>query len=418
MNVLIVGSGAREHALAWKLRQSKRVEDLFVAPGNGGTGRVAVNLPVAVDDFEGIVKAAREHGCGLVVVGPEDPLAAGLVDFLQERGIAAFGPSKAAARIESSKIFAKELMERAGVPQARGEFFSGVASARAYLEERGDRPVVVKADGLAAGKGVIVCNTLDQALQAVEIMMVRRDFGSAADRIIIEECLEGDEVSAHAFSDGRTIVPMPFAKDHKRLIDGDIGPNTGGMGAISPAPFVDDALARDVRQRVVEPAIAAMSDLGTPFAGTLFPGLMLTRDGLKVLEFNSRFGDPETQVLLPRLESDLFEVLWATVNGRLDAVKLEWAETAAVGVVMASGGYPATYRVGFTVDGLDEVDPDALVFHAGTKELEGRVVTNGGRVLTVVGCGATLAEARTRAYDNVRRIRFQDAQYRTDIGAI
>jgi phosphoribosylamine--glycine ligase len=418
MNVLVVGSGAREHALAWKLRQSKRVEDVFIAPGSGGTGDVATNLAVPVNDFEGIARAAKEHGCGLVVVGPEDPLAAGLVDFLTERGIAAYGPTKDSARIESSKIFSKELMERAGIPRAGARHFSDAGAARAYLEDLGDRPVVVKADGLAAGKGVIMCNTLDQALQAVDIMMVRRDFGVAGDRVLIEERLAGPELSAHAFCDGRTTVPMPLAKDHKRLLDGDIGPNTGGMGAISPPAATDPGFAASVHRQVVEPVVAAMNASGTPYRGTLFPGLMLTREGLKVLEFNCRFGDPETQVLLPRLQSDLFEVLWATVNGRLDAIKVAWSERTAVGVVMASGGYPATYRVGFTVDGLEDVDEDVLVFHAGTKEFEGRVVTNGGRVLTVVGLGETLEEARRRAYDNVRRIRFQDAHYRTDIGAI
>jgi phosphoribosylamine--glycine ligase len=418
MNVLIIGNGAREHALAWTLRQSPTLTDLFVAPGNAGTAAIAQNLPVAAMDFDGIAAACRERRIELVVVGPEDPLAAGLVDFLTERGIAAYGPTKAAARIEASKSFAKELMRRAGVPTAESRTFTDTDSALAFAESWTDRtgtPPVVKADGLAAGKGVTVAADLGEARQAVISALQEGAFGAAGRTVVLEERMSGPETSAHVFSDGRTAVPMVYACDYKRVNDGDQGPNTGGMGVYSPPGFVDDALAEQVQRTIVEPVIRAMADAGTPYTGTLYPGLMITDAGPRVVEFNCRFGDPETQALMPRLESDLLEIMRAVVNGALADVEVRWRENAVVGVVLASGGYPGSYQTGLPIVGLDRLDQDVLVFHAGTRLEHDVPVTAGGRVLTVVAEGRTLAEARARVYDNVPRITFAGMQYRTDI---
>jgi phosphoribosylamine--glycine ligase len=418
VNVLIIGNGAREHALAWKLRQSPGLTDLFVAPGNAGTAAIAENLPIAAMDFEGIAAACGERRVELVVVGPEGPLAAGLVDFLTERGIAAYGPTKAAARIEASKSFAKELMRRAGVPTAESRTFTDVDRALAFAESWTDRtgvPPVVKVDGLAAGKGVTVAADLGEAREAVLGALREGAFGEAGRTLVLEERMSGPETSAHVFSDGSTVVPMVYACDYKRVNDGDQGPNTGGMGVYSPPGFVDDALAEQVRRTIVEPVIRAMADAGTPYRGTLYPGLMITDAGPRVVEFNCRFGDPETQVLMPRLESDLLEVILAVVGGTLADAEVRWQDNAVVGVVLASGGYPGSYRTGLPIAGLDTLDPDVLVFHAGTRLERGVPVTAGGRVLTVVAEGRTLAEARARVYDNVPRIRFEGMHYRTDI---
>ena len=418
MNVLVLGSGAREHALAWKLRQSRRLTDLFVAPGNPGTAAVATNLPLAVMDFDGIARACSERGVELVVVGPEDPLAAGIVDFLLERGIVAYGPTRTAAQIEASKSFAKALMRGTGIPTAQAQEFEDTDAAYAFLESWTDRtgvPPVVKADGLAAGKGVTVADDPAEARRAIAAALEERAFGAAGARVLLEERMTGPEASAHAFSDGSTVVPMVYACDYKRVQDGDIGPNTGGMGAYSPPGFVDDALAEQVRRSIIEPTIRAMAEAGTPYRGTLYPGLMVTDAGPRVVEYNCRFGDPETQVLMLRLDSDLLEIMLAVVQGRLSETEVSWKENAAVGVVLTSGGYPGPYQTGYPIHGLELGDEEVQVFHAGTKLDGGRVVTGGGRVLTVAAAGVTLAEARARAYDTVERISFPGMHYRRDI---
>ncbi len=417
MNVLVVGSGAREHAIAWKLRQSPRLTDLFVAPGNAGSAAVAQNLPVNAADLDGTVRAAVDHRIDLVVVGPEQPLADGLVDRLAGRGIAAFGPTQAAARIESSKAFAKDLMRRYGIPTAPFAAFFNRTDARNHVIGLTEPPVV-KADGLAAGKGAFVCDSTDEALDAIDLMMGDDLLGAAGRTVVIEERLSGREVSAHAFSDGVTVAPMPFSCDYKRALDGDRGPNTGGLGAYSPPLWLDEAAEQFIHQHVTEATVRALAYEGLPFRGVLYPGLMVTPDGPQVLEFNCRFGDPETQVLLPRLKSDLLEICWAVANGRLHEAPVEWSTDACVGVVLASGGYPDEYQTGFAIAGLGAVEPDVLVFHAGTALGEdGSVVTAGGRVLTVVATAPTLTEARSKAYHNVQHIHFSRCHYRRDIAA-
>lgn len=418
MNVLLVGSGAREHAIAWKLRQSPRLTDLFVAPGNAGTAAIATNLPVKASDVDALVDTARERRAGLVIIGPEDPLSRGLTDRLNAAGIPAFGPSQSAARIEASKAFSKRLMLSYGIPTADAAAFTSRVEARNYVEGL-SRPVVVKADGLAAGKGVFVCDTPDEALHAIDLMMgADAVFGTAGRTVIVEERLSGREVSAHAFTDGVSVAPMPFSCDYKRVFDGNEGPNTGGMGAYSPPMWLDEALEPFIHERITEAAVRAMAAEGAPYRGVLYPGLMITAGGPKTLEFNCRFGDPETQVLLPRLKSDLLEICLAVANNRLAGAPVEWSTDACVGVVMASGGYPDDYQTGYAIAGLGTVEPDALVFHAGTAPGEdGSVLTAGGRVLTVVATGPTLPDARAKAYRNVQRIHFTRAHYRKDIAA-
>ena len=415
--VLIVGMGAREHAIAWKLRQSPKVDELFIAPGNAGTARLGTNLPIQPKDIEGIVAAAKDLRIDFYLASMDDPQPLGLVDRLTAAGVLCYGPTAAAAQLEASKTFSKQFMLEQGIRTAAARSFDNYREACAYVETLPDRGIVVKASGLAAGKGVIVCNDNAEALNALDIAMVRRDFGSAGDTVLIEQRLNGWETSAHAFCDGKTARMMPFASDYKRAQDGDIGLNTGGMGAYSPSALVDDALAANIRDEVVGRTLAGMAERGTPFSGTLFPGLMITDEGPFVIEFNARFGDPETQVLLPRLESDLFEICEAAALGRIEAASIRWSEQATVGVVLASGGYPATYKLAYVIEGEDNVDPGVLVFHAGTKADARGVVTNGGRVLTVVASGASVSEARKKAYDNVGRIRFVDMQFRKDIGA-
>ncbi len=418
MRVLLVGSGAREHAIAWKLRQSPRLSDLFVAPGNAGTAGIATNLDVKASDVEGVAALAKELRIELVVVGPEDPLDRGLVDRLAAEGIAAFGPTRAAARIESSKAFSKRLMIDHGIPTARSATFTSRTEASSYAESRSG-PLVVKADGLSAGKGVFVCETTEEALEAIELMMGEEAaFGEAGRTVVIEERLSGREVSAHAFTDGVSVAPMPFACDYKRALDGNEGPNTGGMGAYSPPMWLDESLEPFIHERVTEAAVRAMEAEGVPYKGVLYPGVMVTEEGPKVLEFNCRMGDPEMQVLLPRLKSDLLEICWAVANNRLSECEIRWSTDACVGVVMASGGYPGDYATGFDVAGLGALDPDVLVFHAGTALGEnGSVVTAGGRVLTVAATAPSLAEARAKVYRNVQRIHFTRAHYRRDVAA-
>lgn len=418
MNVLLVGSGAREHALAWKLRQSARLTDLFIAPGNAGTAALGENIDVKASDVEGLVALAKKLHVDLVIVGPEDPLSRGLIDRLVVEGIAAVGPSQSAARIESSKAFSKDLMLRHGIPTASARTFDRAIDARNYIESLASERVVVKADGLAAGKGVFVCDTRDEALKAIELMMAEGIFGASGNTVLVEERMTGREVSAMAFTDGVTVAPMPFSCDYKRARDGDEGPNTGGMGAYSPPMWLDEALEPVINERITEAAVAAMAADGAPYSGILYPGIMVTAEGPKAIEFNCRFGDPEAEVLLPRLKSDLLDIFWAVANNRLQDAEIEWSTDAALGVFMVSGGYPDDYTTGHEIAGLGSMEEDVLVFHAGTKlGAQGEVLTNGGRVLIVVGMAPTLQEARGKVYRNLQRIHFTKSYYRRDIAA-
>ena len=416
MRILVIGGGAREHTLVWKLSQSPNVKEIYVAPGNAGTGLIAQNLDIGATDLETLAQAAEGKNIELTVVGPEVPLAQGIVDLFHSRRIPCFGPTREATKIESSKVFAKELMHKYGIPCAQSRSFSSFDEARAYLR-RQQPPIVVKADGLAAGKGSIVAQSQEEALEALSEIMEKRIFGAAGDQVLIEECLEGNEVSLLAFTDGQTVVPMVPACDYKRAFDGDQGPNTGGMGSYSPPKFFDEVMTNRVKDTILEPVVEAMAKEGKPFKGVLYAGLIMTSEGPKALEFNARFGDPENQVMIPRLKSDLLEVMLAVIDGTLDRTKVEWSNEACVGVVMASGGYPGSYTTGFPIEGCDEVDNDILVFHAGTKVKGGTIYTDGGRVLTVAAMGKTIAEARSRAYLNLPRIRFEGCHYRTDIAA-
>jgi phosphoribosylamine--glycine ligase len=418
MKVLVVGSGGREHALAWKLRQSPRVDRVFVAPGNAGTAIDAENVDIADTDVPAIVRFAKQNQIGMAVIGPEAPLAAGIVDALSDAGIRAFGPSKQAAELEASKVFCKNLLRHADVPTAEFRTFRDVAGATAYLAEREDTPIVVKADGLAAGKGVIVCNNRDEALEAVKRIAADREFGAAGQQLVVEERLVGQEASVLAVTDGRTIVTLPAAQDHKAAFDGDRGPNTGGMGAYSPAPLVTPELLRSIEERILVPTVHQMKRSRRPFRGVLYAGLMINKHGAKVLEYNVRFGDPECQPIMMRLESDLMDLLEATVDGRLEEIEpLRWDPRPAVCVVMASEGYPADYRKGLPIRGLEQAAevPDVKVFHAGTALKDGQVVTNGGRVLGVTGLGSSIAQAKLQAYTAVKRIRWDGAWCRKDI---
>lgn len=418
MKVLVVGGGGREHALVWKLTQSALVDRVFVAPGNAGTAADAENVAISDHDVPALVRFARDNDIGLAVVGPEAPLAAGAVDAFAEAGILAFGPSRQAAELEASKVFCKNLLRHADVPTADFRTFSDAASAEKYVQSRDDLPVVVKADGLAAGKGVIVCNNRADALDAVRRIAVDREFAEAGSQLVIEEKLVGQEASVLALTDGKSIVTLPAAQDHKPAYDGDRGPNTGGMGAYSPTPLVSDELIRTIEERVLVPTVHQMKRSRRPFRGVLYAGLMLTNSGVKVLEYNVRFGDPECQPLMMRLKSDLAEVLLACAEGRLEeAPTLEWDPRPAVCVVMASEGYPGAYPKGLPIRGLEQAAevPDVKVFHAGTTLQDGRVVTNGGRVLGVTGLGDSIAKAKLAAYSAVKCIRWEGAWCRKDI---
>ncbi|MBN2462864.1 MAG: phosphoribosylamine--glycine ligase [Dehalococcoidia bacterium] len=417
MKVMVIGSGAREHAMAWKIAQSPKVKELYVAPGNAGTASIAHNLSIRPNDIEALAKVAQDIGINLTVVGPEAPLASGIVDYFERSFLPIFGPTKAATQIESSKVFAKELMQEYGIPCPKGITFSSYPEAKRYLKSQ-PAPVVVKADGLAAGKGVTVASSTEEALKALSDIMEAKIFGSAGDSVIIEECLTGKEVSLLAFTDGKTVVPMIPACDYKRVSDNDQGPNTGGMGSYSPPGFFDSKMTRQVTQSILQPAVSAMAQEGVPYKGVLYAGLMIARDGLKVLEFNARFGDPETQVILPRLRTDLVDILLAIVDNRLGEVAVEWNNDTCVGVVMASAGYPGSYNTGFPITGLDKLDKEIMVFHAGTKLGENsQVYTDGGRVLTVTATGKNMAEARAKVYQNLPRINFDGCHYRKDIAA-
>lgn len=418
MDILVVGGGGREHAIVRKLKESPRCGRLYCTPGNGGIARDAQCFETPATDILGVVALARRLQVDMVFVAPDDPLVAGMVDALEAEGIAAFGPRKNAAILEGSKVFSKHLMKKYGIPTARYEVFDKPEEALAYIRQTDRYPAVVKADGLALGKGVILCDDYDAAKEAIHSIMEDRIFGASGSRVVVEEFLTGPEVSVLAFTDGKTIRPMVSAKDHKRAFDGDLGPNTGGMGTISPNPYYSAADADWCMEHIFQPTIEAMNLEGRPFKGCLFFGLMLTPDGPKVIEYNCRFGDPETQVVLPRLRTDLIEILEAIREERLADLPIEWAEEACACVVMASGGYPAAYRKGLPITGLDAQGQcaDAEVFHAGTAYRDGRFVTNGGRVLGVTARGSDVEEALRRAYTAVETIDFENAHYRRDIG--
>ena len=415
MKILVVGGGGREHALAWKLQQSAGVDRIFCAPGNAGTEETGENVAIKAADLRALARFAKENRIDLTVVGPDDPLAAGIVDDFESEGLRVFGPGKSAAHLESSKIFAKELMRTKRIPTARAAIFEKQEAAFAFLKES-HFPIVIKADGLALGKGVIVATNFEEARAAVEAMLSDGRFGEAGRRLLIEECLTGSECSLHALVDGTNFRLLASARDHKRAFDGDAGPNTGGMGAFSPANNFDTDQQARFEREVMRPLLDGLRESGITFRGLLFPGLMMTADGPRVLEFNCRFGDPESQAILPRLKSDLLPLLEATIDGTLDRATIEWDERPAVTVVMASGGYPDKYEVGKRISGLETAASDGVqIFHAGTRRENGAVVTSGGRVLAVTALGETLAAARIRAYEAVSKIHFEGAHYRRDI---
>ena len=418
MKILVVGGGGREHAVIRKLRESPCVEKIYCAPGNGGISCDAVNVPIAATDIPAMVNFAKQNGIDLVCVTPDDPLAAGMVDALADAGIRAFGPNKAAAQIEASKVFSKNLMQKYNIPTADYAVFHDPAETLSYIKARGKYPVVVKADGLALGKGVIIAQDEAEAADAVKTIMEDKVFGQSGNQVVVEEFLTGPEVSVLAFTDGTTLKPMVSSKDHKRALDGDKGKNTGGMGTISPNPYYTDAIAEQCMNEIFMPTLRAMQVEGRPFHGCLYFGLMLTPDGPKVIEYNSRFGDPEAQVVLPRLETDLVDIMEATIDGTLDKLDIRWKPGACACVVMASGGYPGSYPKGIEIHGLDangQVE-GATIYHAGTKLENGKFYTNGGRVLGVTCTGATLDEALQKAYAAVSKITWDGVQYRHDIG--
>jgi phosphoribosylamine--glycine ligase len=417
LKVLVIGNGAREHALVWKIAGSPLVDGIYALPGNAGTGALANNIDIPLDDIPSIIKKAGQLGIGLAVVGPEAPLAAGMADLLNQAGIAVFGPSKAAARLESSKSFARDIMQRNNIPCAAGSSFTDYSEAKRFIESQA-LPIVVKADGLAAGKGVTVARTAEEALAALHSIMMDRAFGTAGDRVVIEECLLGKEVSLLAFSDSVNVIPMVPACDYKRVFDGDEGPNTGGMGSYSPPGFFDQAMTGRVVENIIKPIIAAMDREGSPYQGVLYTGIIMTQQGPKVLEFNARFGDPETQVILPRLESDLVEIMLSVIEGKLDRMKIAWSSDACAGVVMSSGGYPGDYRTGFPITISDRLEKDVNIFYAGAaKRGGGSIVTGGGRVLTVTATGRSMKEAREKVYRNMPYINFEGCHFRRDIAA-
>ena len=414
MKILVVGGGGREHAIVWKIAQSPKVDKIYCAPGNGGIAELAECVDIGATDIENRVKFAKEKAVDLVMVAPDDPLVLGMVDAMEKEGIRAFGPRANAAIIEGSKAFSKELMKKYNIPTAGYEVFTDSASAIEYIK-KGTFPTVIKADGLSLGKGVILAQNLEEAEQAVHEMIDDGKFGKSGSRVVIEEFLTGPEVSVLAFTDGKTVKPMVSAQDHKRAYDNDEGLNTGGMGTFSPSRLYDDAKATECMENIFLPTIKAMSAEGRPFKGVLYFGLMMTANGVKVIEYNCRFGDPETQVVLPRLKTDLVEIMEAVIDERLDEIEIEWEDNAAVCVVMASGGYPVSYKKGYEITGLDNVG-DLTVFHAGTAIKDGKIVTNGGRVLGVTAVGNDLDEAIKNAYAGVSKISWTDEFHRSDIG--
>lgn len=417
MNVLVVGGGGREHALIWKIAQSPRVKKIFCAPGNAGIADLATCVPIDAEDIEKLVQLVKKEAIDLTVVGPEGPLSLGIVDIFQKKGLKVFGATRKAAEIESSKSFAKTLMNQYGIPTAESKTFVRYEKAEAYVR-KSVMPVVVKADGLAAGKGVLICKTVDEALAALKLVMVDMAYGEAGKKVIVEEFLTGEEASFLAFTDGKTVLALPSSQDHKAVSDNDEGPNTGGMGAYSPAPVVDDYLHRKIMSEVMIPAVNGMAAEGRPYKGVLYAGLMIQNDQIKVLEFNARFGDPEAQPLLMRLKNDITEIMEAVICGRLDTCKLEIDDRASVCVVMASKGYPGSYPKGLPISGLEDVRKlkNVIVFHAGTSRKDGAVVTNGGRVLGVTAIGDSIRDAIATAYQAVSKISWEGVHYRRDIG--
>ncbi len=418
MKILVIGGGGREHAICWKLSQSKAFHKIYCAPGNAGTALVAENVPISATDIEKLLLFAEHQNVDLTVVGPEKPLIAGIVDAFEAKGLRIFGPSREPAMLEGSKSYAKELMLRAGIPTAPFRVFDNPAEARDYLQAQA-YPIVIKADGEAAGKGVIIAKDFPEADAAIHSLMEKRIFGASGDRVVIEKCISGQELSIMAFVDGETVLPMVAAQDHKRISDGDTGPNTGGMGAYAPVPAATPAVLKFVQEKILYPAVSAVRETGIPYRGVLYAGIMLTEDGPYCIEFNCRFGDPETEVVLPLLETDLAEILNAVVDVELDKIPVTFSDRSAVTVVMASGGYPGDYETGKPITGLDAAAKlDAVaVFHAGTAHnTDNEVVTSGGRVLTITATGETFEEARERSYAAISRISFEGAQFRTDIG--
>lgn len=418
MNILVVGSGGREHAICWKLAQSPKVSKLYCAPGNGGIAQVAQCVDIKATNVDAMVDWAAENRMDFVVVAPDDPLALGMVDALEQRGIPAFGPRANSAVIEASKVFSKNLMEKYHIPTAKYKTFTDIDSALSYVREQG-APIVVKADGLALGKGVVVAQSVEEAEEAVRSMMADKKFGEAGARLVIEECMTGPEATVLAFCDGEHLVCMKSSQDHKRAYDGNQGPNTGGMGAIAPSPYYTDEIARRCMDEIFLPTVAALKAEGRPFHGVIYFGLMLTPNGPKVVEYNARFGDPECQAVLSLLDSDLLEIMMACRSGTLDQVDVKWKDEAACCLVLASGGYPNSYVKGYPITGIDEANKIAVVFHAGTKKGEnGEVLTNGGRVLGVTATGADLEAAIQGAYAAAAHISWTDMHFRTDIGRV
>ncbi|NTW05236.1 MAG: phosphoribosylamine--glycine ligase [Peptococcaceae bacterium] len=415
MKVLVVGSGGREHALCWNIRKNSRVKEVYCAPGNAGITEIAKCVDIKASDLDGLVEFAQQEKIDLTIVGPEDPLTRGLVDLMESKGMKVFGPRASAAAIEGSKILAKDLMVKYGIPTAKYATFTDWQKAEKYINEL-NGPCVVKADGLAAGKGVIIAREKDEALAAVRQIMKDKAFGSAGDTLLVEEMLEGEEVSILAFTDGKTVIPMLPAQDHKRVFDDDQGPNTGGMGAYAPAPVGTKEIQKYALESILIPMVKAMAAEGRPYKGVIYAGLMITPKGPQVLEFNARFGDPEAQPVLMMLKSDLLEIIEAVIEERLDQVKVEWKDGASVCVVMASGGYPGEYQKGIEISGLDKVPQGVSVFHAGTSLKDGKVVTNGGRVLGITAEAESISSAIDLVYKGVREIEFEGAHYRNDIG--
>jgi len=417
VRLLVIGGGGREHALVWALKKSDKVKEIYCAPGNAGIAQLAEGVPIPVSRFGDLIQFAVDHAIDLVVVGPDDPLAAGIVDAFEARGIPIFGPRQNAAEIEGSKIFMKDLLRKYNIPTAKYETFTDYESASAYLAQQ-TAPIVIKADGLAAGKGVTVARTMEEAKAALADMMVGKVFGDSGSQVVIEECLEGQEMSILAFVDGETVRPMVPAQDHKPVYDGDLGPNTGGMGTYTPLPHIPQSIVDEAIENIIIPTAKAMVSEGRPFRGFLFAGLMITKNGPTTIEFNARMGDPETQVVLPRLKTDLLDIILAAMNGRLDQLEIEWSDEAAVCVILASEGYPASYPKGRVITGLAEAEAQEGIqlFHAGTSLDGDQFVTSGGRVLGVVGIGADTAQARERAYKAAETIKFDGVHYRTDIG--
>ena len=416
MKILVVGGGGREHAIIWKLKQSPLISKIYCAPGNAGIAELAECIPIGAMEFDKLIAFAKENTIDYTVIGMDDPLAEGIVDVFEKEDLKVFGPKQNAAILESSKAFSKNLMKKYGIPTASYEIFDDYQKAKAYLEKQ-TMPIVLKADGLALGKGVLICNTLEEAQKGLKEMMQEHRFGSAGNTVVIEEFLEGPEVSVLSFCDGKHIVPMVSAQDHKRALDNDKGLNTGGMGTFSPSKFYTKEMAENCMKTIFQPTVDAMAKEGRPFVGIIYFGLMYTKNGIKVIEYNARFGDPEAQVILPRLKTDLLEIMLACTNGTLDKINIQWYDNAAVCVVLASGGYPVAYDKGYEITGLDKISQkeNIVVFHAGTDNKDGKFVTSGGRVLGITGIGQNIEEAIQTAYEGVEIVNFEKKHFRTDI---